>query len=119
MIRRPPRSPLFPYPPPFRSLARRRRPPHASRLRFGELPNRRPAADPCVALPDLLHELRRRGSPATHILEVRLDLVEAPRAAVRHQQHGNAPPPISRHAPTRRPSGGLPPASRGARHARD
>src|SRR2546430_12508798 len=88
-------------------LARRRRPPHASRLRFGELPNRRPAADPCVALPDLLHELRRRGSPATHILEVRLDLVEAPPAAVRHQQHGNAPPPLSRHAPTRRTSRGL------------
>src|SRR2546422_6532267 len=57
MIRRPPRSTLFPYTTLFRSL---------------------------------LHQLRRGGSPATHILEVRLDLVEASRAAVRHQQHGNA-----------------------------
>src|SRR3989454_7216888 len=102
MIRRPPRSTLFPYTTLFRShdvldriadvgmpvphphvdrepLVLRQRPPHAGRLRFGELPDRRPAADPCVALSDLLHELRRRGSPTSHILEVRLDLVEASR----------------------------------------
>src|SRR2546430_17708818 len=28
----------------------RQRPPHAGRLRFGELPDRRPATDPCIAL---------------------------------------------------------------------
>src|SRR3989454_4560522 len=107
MIRRPPRSTLFPYTTLFRShrppvsvghdlldrsadvgmpvphphvdrepLVLRQRPPHAGRLRFGELPDRRPATDPCIALSDLLHELRRRGAPASHILEVRLDLVE-------------------------------------------
>src|SRR2546425_817559 len=92
-------------------------PPPPPRLRLGELPDRRPPADPCVALPDLLHKLRRRGPPSTHVLQIRLDLVEASRPSVRHQQYGDAPP-VSRHAPTRRPLAGPPLASRGARPAR-
>src|SRR2546422_7043278 len=103
MIRRPPRSTLFPYTTLFRSVRgdaihrvpdvgvpvthphvdgkpRAEPPPHGGGLRLGELANRRAAADAGVARRDLREELGRDGAPATHVEQVRLDLVEAPPA---------------------------------------
>ena len=92
------------------------RPLHTGGLRLGEPPYGRAAADSRVPLSDLLHELGGSRSPTPHVLQVRLDLVEACRAAVRHQQHGDS---LSRHAPTPPPPAGPLPASRGERRAPD
>src|SRR5437867_11641605 len=61
-------------------------PPHGSGLRLGELANRRAAADAGVARRDLREELGRDGAPAAHVEQVRLDLVEARRSAVRSEE---------------------------------
>src|SRR5207248_5849475 len=70
-----------------------------SRLRLRELANRRAAADPGVARLDLRHELRAHRPAAAHVEEIGLDVVQAVRSAVRHEEYGDGLR-LSRHAPT-------------------
>ena len=88
---------------------------HAGRLRFGELADRGAPPDPGVSGFDLVDELRA-GRPATaYVEQVGLDLIQASRSAIGHQQDRDL---LTRHEPTRPRPGRDPQASPGGRRAR-
>src|SRR5205807_7883452 len=64
----------------------------------GDLQHRRAPSGGPVPLPDLLHQLRRRGPPPTEIQEIGLDVLQRVRTSECHQKDGGGHParPVAR-----------------------